>query len=116
MSTESVIQEILQERQNQIERGYDTQFNSQWNMEQLTMAAAYYSIPSKMRGNYEGLWPWNKEKFTPEIGCSGRRHELVKAAALLTAELERTAKIHQQNKEEHTNEGIGKDRECVDCF
>ena len=24
MSTESVIQEILQERQNQIERGYDT--------------------------------------------------------------------------------------------
>lgn len=115
MSTESVIQEILQERQNQIERGYDIQFNSQWNMEQLTMAAAYYSIPSKMRGNYEGLWPWNKEKFTPEIGCSGRRHELVKAAALLTAELERTAKI-QQNKEEHTNEGIGKDRECVDCF
>lgn len=89
VSTEIILHEILQERHRQLELGYVHDYDCQWNMEQLTMAAAYYAIPSKMRDNYKNLWPWSREKFSQGIGYKGRRHELIKAAALLIAELER---------------------------
>lgn len=88
----TAIELIDEERKRQIdEEGYnpyDDRFNNPDG--ELARAAACYAIPKKWRlrvHNLTELWPWALEwwKPTPE----DRERELVKAAALIVAEIDR---------------------------
>lgn len=48
------------------------------------MAASVYSLPPKKRRM--DLWPFDRQSYKPD---SNRRTELIKAAALIIAEIER---------------------------
>lgn len=86
--------EIVAERKRQVDKeGYDTERDDEYTEEQLARAAAVYALP-----NTEGLvenestldlkhtlWPWNNK---PKL-AKDRRRDLVRAGALIIAELER---------------------------
>ena len=99
----TAIDMIVDERKRQIKEEkftakYDDVIN---NKDELAYAAACYAIPSSDRNIYAGqggisniiraLWPWEKEwfKLTPE----NRIRELVKAGALIVAEIERLDRL-----------------------
>lgn len=78
----------MQERIRQHTKGY-TSANDQCYIDgQLVEAAACYALASIRqvpRGRKPGLWPWGSDSWKPSYG----RGDLVKAAALLIAEIER---------------------------
>ena len=89
-----VIKEIKDERKRQekIEE-FDYYHDEQWEHFELAAAASCYaghaSISSEARkenvGNTPDNWPWGPQWWKP----SNRRRDLVKAAALIVAEIER---------------------------
>lgn len=91
------IELIAQERERQIaEEGWDAIHDAQHNDDELALVAACYAMPERIREMtryaYEPhpiprLWPWDAKwwKPTPE----DRDRELVKAGALIAAELDR---------------------------
>lgn len=91
--------DVLAERQRQIEaEGWTEDHDDKHNDGSLADAAACYAATSRpfkaveVAGRayepmtqYEDLWPWNDRWWKPK----NRRHDLVRAAALLVAEIER---------------------------
>lgn len=78
----SVIDEIATERRRQIvEEGWDDEHDDQWNDNQLAAAAACYAMPDGLPDE----WPWTADWWKPK----DRRRDLIRAAALLVAEIER---------------------------
>jgi len=84
--------DVLAERRRQIEaEAFTAEHDDAINSDgQLAFAAACYAIPAPRRGGrghgYVGLlWPWSWEWWKPK----DRRRDLVRAAALLLAEIER---------------------------
>ena len=97
MSNASICDEILKERRRQRE-------DLKWTLEhddahtngELSRAAACYAVSEEMRGGWRGLlvnstpgqfmrvWPW-QGGFKPK----GRRRDLVRAGALIVAEIAR---------------------------
>lgn len=83
----SIIEEIAKERQRQIEKeGYTPKHDdNHLNKRCLTDAAIAYLCSSKedtVGGPFH--WPWEEESFKP----TSPRRDLVKAAALIVAEIE----------------------------
>jgi hypothetical protein len=91
----TVIDEIAAERTRQIEvEGWSPEHDDTHTHEEMAMAAAMYALPGFARNliisiNGETLlrrlWPWDWKWWKPEK----RRRNLIKAAALLVAEVER---------------------------
>lgn len=94
-------QDVLAERQRQIEvEGWDAEHDEQHELSELAMAAACYAHPQRIfiaeervgRGyepfvQYADAWPkdWADHWWKPK----SRRRDLVRAGALILAEIER---------------------------
>ncbi len=105
------IELIANERKRQIEiEGYTTKHDKQYENEELANAAACYAMSIRHRTKYQSLnvetkrwfprwFPWHDKhwKPTPE----DRVRELIKAGALISAEIDRLNNIE--------------DKEIIDC-
>lgn len=83
----SVIDEIAAERKRQIEvEGYDAAHDDLHKYEELAQAAASYALAEANLGDAaESVWPWDMVEFRP----TNARRNLIIAAALIVAEIER---------------------------
>lgn len=92
----TVIDEIAAERLRQItQEGWTHAHDDKHDMSEMATAAAMYALPPRQRqiiiDNYSmetlirRLWPWEWEWFK----ATDRRKSLVKAGALIVAEIER---------------------------
>lgn len=82
----SVIDEIVSERRRQVTtEGYDTKHDDAHRDGAIAKAAAAYAAASVKAATGAMLWPWSIDKFKPKHG----RDSLIKAAALIIAEIER---------------------------
>lgn len=81
--------DVLQERRRQVkEEGWTPEHDDQHGAGELAAAAASYALhagDTKPRGFAPAWWPWDVKWWKPR----DRRRDLVKAAALLLAEIER---------------------------
>lgn len=85
-------QDVLAERRRQIEaEGWTPEHDDAYGGPDLAAAAACYAIGSDEIA-YKGrpLWPWKENWWKP----SGYRRDLVKAGALILAEIERLDRAH----------------------
>ena len=100
---------IADERRRQIEReGWSASHDDEHNRDELALAAATYALPPKMRGKKSlgmwqpsrspawemivpTLWPWEYDWWKPEP--NDRVRELVKAGALIAAEIDRLRRL-----------------------
>jgi len=94
---------LLDERARQVvDEGYDTEHDQQHASEELAAAAGTYALPNHLRPRawrgpnrpggpgfpeFPDTWPWAKEFWKPTP--DDRVRELVKAGALILAELDR---------------------------
>lgn len=89
--------EIYKERERQRnEKGYDANHDDAHKAGELANAAACYAIPAndrKVLEIHENLWPQDWD--APKPGDT-RRQELIKAIALLLAEVERLDRAEEQ--------------------
>ncbi|MBD5627517.1 MAG: hypothetical protein HDQ90_08605 [Desulfovibrio sp.] len=95
---------IAQERQRQIEEErYSPQYDARYHHDgQLAAAAVCYALPENCRGciNFSyisrpipELWPWTWETWKPTP--NDRIRELVKAGALIAAEIDRLQAVQK---------------------
>lgn len=86
------VQDVLTERRRQVdEEGWTPEHDDEHKNGEMALAAACYARGySGHHGNYpedsdDGLWPWHPSWWKP----TNRRRNLVKAAALIIADIER---------------------------
>lgn len=109
-ATMSVIAEIAAERCRQINvEGWTPEHDDQWRQGQMAGAAACYAmhgleigdripednddyLPERVAALTRDLWPWDRKWWKP----ANRRRDLVKAAALIVAEIERMDRQDQR--------------------
>lgn len=85
---------IRQERTRQIHEEYfTTDHDSMYNEEELTKAAACYLLPDL----YETMWPFTSNWWKPTP--NDRIRELVKAGAMIAAEIDCLQEIERHNEE-----------------
>lgn len=87
------VNDVLAERRRQVEEeGWSAEHDDQHADGSLAQAAACYALNSqeiKIKCGDYTLWPWAKKWWKPK----DRRRDLVRAAALLIAEIERMDRI-----------------------
>ncbi|WP_165078850.1 MULTISPECIES: hypothetical protein [unclassified Desulfovibrio] len=99
---------IAQERQRQIdEEQYSLEHDATWHSKgELARAAACYAFPNELRCNIEyayipnsipSFWPWSWETWKPTP--QDRIWELVKAGALIAAEIDRLQKLPRSRRQ-----------------
>lgn len=85
----SVIEEIAAERQRQIDaEGWTPEHDDGHVAGQLATAGACYALGDNSDLTpelFQALWPWSPKWWKPK----DRRRDLIRAAALLVAEIER---------------------------
>lgn len=94
LDRDSAVSDILAERLRQIEtEGWTSEHDDQHEVGQMAEAAACYAANAGgfvWIGGWPGeVWPWAREWWKP----STPRRDLVKAAALIIAEIERLDRI-----------------------
>lgn len=91
----NTIELILAERNKQQKKGYTAEHDDEETNGQIAKAAAVYACPPEMRDGIAHLWEWSGAYFKPDTTSTteGRIKELVKAAALICAEIERLDRI-----------------------
>lgn len=78
--------DVIAERQRQIEKeGWSAEHDYEHFNGDLSRAAACYALHNSGSAPPRDLWPWDMEWWKPK----DRRRNLVRAAALLLAEIER---------------------------
>lgn len=83
--------DVLAERRRQIEaEDWTPSHDDEYTKGELVAAAAAYALEAVSEGNVRGvwfhrLWPWHQDYWKPK----SRRRDLVRAAALMLAEIER---------------------------
>ena len=91
---QGAIGDVVAERRRQIEaKGLTPEHDDQHADGTLALAAACYALPVSERRSIHGsgvsvwrvLWPWDREWWKPK----DRRRDLIRAAALIVAEIER---------------------------
>ena len=90
---------IEAERQRQVAvEGWTPDHDDEHLKHELVLAAICYATPERLReyppqGGPPAIWPWDPEYWLPSRtaggNASGRIHELVKAGALIAAEIDR---------------------------
>ena len=86
---------IEEERQHMLDKGFTLEGDDEYTKGQLALAAASYALPPDRRPFLEPptIWPWIKKSWQPEHSekheIKSRIFELVKAGALIVAEIER---------------------------
>ena len=106
--TRNVIKEIEAERRRQIsEEGYDDDHDDKHYEGQLARAAYCYTrhaatdtlhkfaLQMVTEGSCPPMWPWHVRHWKPK----DRRSDLIKAAALIAAEVERLDRLEAKNAE-----------------
>lgn len=84
--TRNVIEEVADERRRQVEEeGFTPEKDDAHNDGDLARAGAAYAMAGLSVGIAGGLWPWLASWFKP----GDRRRNLIKALALLVAEVEK---------------------------
>ena len=102
MSNKTGIELIAEERQRQIEvEGCTTEHDDSHGDGSLAMAASCYAVPSSLReyptlATHPELWPWDTRWWKPTP--NDRIRELVKAGALIAAEIERLQRMEKQKQ------------------
>lgn len=91
------IELIAEERQRQIEKeGWTEEHDSEHPQDTMALAAVCYAIPSTLREyvynpstkeHIPEFWPWSRDWWKPTP--NDRVRELVKAGALIAAEIDR---------------------------
>lgn len=94
------VEDIIAERRRQIEvEGWSPEHDDEHNHNELSRAAACYALGrSTLKGvDSESLWPgrWSLEWWKPTT----HRRNLVKAAALIIAEIERIDRLEWSSKQ-----------------
>lgn len=87
----SAIDLIAKERKRQISKGFNWRHDDEHNCHQLSDAAIVYAAPGPLRYQVMNWWPWDKKwlKEDDSFTTEGRIRELIKAGALIIAEIER---------------------------
>lgn len=85
--TQHVVDEIRDERARQIEdEGWTAAHDDEYIQAEMAAAAACYALAcAGYSGSAASLWPWKKKWWKPTTN----RRNLIKAAALIVAEIER---------------------------
>jgi hypothetical protein len=93
VTVHNVAADIIAERERQIdEEGWTAEHDDEHTSEELARASACYALGTGRLYNHRGerlgrwLWPWDTKWWKPG---PDRRRELVKAGALIVAEIER---------------------------
>lgn len=92
------IELIAEERKRQInEEGYSWRHDDEHYAHQLSDAAIVYAAPAPLRYKVMDWWPWDKSYFKEDktFTTAGRIRELVKAGALIAAEIDRLQRTLQ---------------------
>ena len=92
----TVLDEIADELRRQIDvEGFAVESDDgKYTGRGISFAAASYAIHDGDNRYMPGLWPWSKRSWKPTT----RRHNLVKAAALIVAEIERLDRTAAKEK------------------
>lgn len=91
---DSVIGEIEAERYRQIyEEGHTFHHDDEHDQGELYRAAICYMTGTPNLGRFDIQWPWEMSSWKPS---TDRRKELIKAAALLVAEIERIDRLNNK--------------------
>lgn len=99
----SIFEEIEARRRKQVAKGYDAAHDDEHALGEIALAAAAYAVVGNPinsgRSAFSNedialmLWPWALEQFTPwrvpQRTIAAERQNLVDAAAMLVAEIER---------------------------
>lgn len=94
------IADVVAERRRQIDvEGWTPEHDDEHGRGEMAMAAATYAVSDKVgtigRDPYYALlWPWDESWWKPK----DRRRDLIRAAALLIAEIERLDRTHVEAK------------------
>lgn len=92
----SVIEEIAAERGRQIEvEGWTPEHDDEHACGEMAYAAACYCIATVDRSGPPACWPWAASWWKPK----SRRRDLIRAAALIVAEIERLDRTTQGDGE-----------------
>ncbi|AOJ10370.1 hypothetical protein WS71_24490 [Burkholderia mayonis] len=94
--------DVLAERRRQVEaEGWTPQHDDEHDMGEMAHVAAWYSIDPMMRDALDerglGFWPWAQEWWKPTTP----RRDLVKAGALILAEIERLDRAARTQGDSH---------------
>lgn len=90
------IELIRTERERQIlDEGYSLEHDDSEKYGELSLAASIYACPKEFRDNIKSCWPWDIEYFKEDYTYTidGRIRELVKAGALIVAEIDRLKRL-----------------------
>ena len=81
------IDDVVAERNRQVSKeGFDSGHDDKYKHNELALAAVVYALPTDLRREYfADLWPWDTKWYK----STNRRRNLVKAAALIIAEIDR---------------------------
>lgn len=103
MSNKTGIELIAEERQRQIDQeGWTEEHDDKYVNEELSLAAASYAVAADGRERYKQIdfspsfWPWDEKWWKPTP--DDRIRELVKAGALIAADIDRL--LREKEKEE----------------
>lgn len=101
-TTDNIVEDIRSERYRQIQHeGWSHSHDDKHDGGELAMAAGCYAFAcagASIRSQVDGLplsWPWNKKWWKPTT----KRRNLVKAAALIVAEIERLDRVEDHKSE-----------------
>ena len=91
----NALEMIIDERQRQVEEGWTPEHDDRHDDGEMAQAAACYAMDDVLRGLYfptdgdrvPDAWPWQAHWWKPSP--DDRIRELVKAGALVVAEIER---------------------------
>lgn len=102
----NVIDEIAAERKRQIEEeDWSLGHDDEHEYGEMATAAACYALPEQLRDLEQAhgdvatdspplIWPWNSAWWKPK----NRRRDLIRAGALIVAEIERLDRLPQPSK------------------
>lgn len=102
--------DVLEERQRQIEKeGWTAQHDDEHYLGDIALAAGSYAVNAGAALHFNGgdtslvsdsppyTWPWDSDWWKP----SNSRRDLVKAGALILAEIERLDRVADELKGDH---------------
>jgi len=96
MGQSKAVTDVLAERVRQVEKeGFTPAHDDQYQEYELAFAAGCYAMGVRLHG----AWPWSSSWWKP----SSRRRNLIKAAALLLAEIERVDRGEERIRENKEN-------------